>query len=284
MVKRNFLRDGSQCLVIFDGYSEPSTKDSTHRRRYDKRMSAEVSMDDLCICRLRREDFLSIKRNKDRLIKMLLPKMNAMNIKAKQVQGDADFDIVMAAIEAAEQHRVIVFGEDTDLLILLLHHASVVSHPITFRPFTIASPKTRIWNITAAKLALGDSICLHLLFVHAFSGCDTTSNFFSHGKTVALRVYEKDERFKEAAAIFTLRDQTPAIIQASGETAAIALYGGATTVTSVNDLRQLQFHQRMASARSFVHPRQLPPTASAIKFHALRVYYQVINTSPYIMN
>ena len=39
-------------------------------------------------------------------------------------EGDADVDIVMIAIMLAQGNHVIVVGEDTDLLVLLLNHSN----------------------------------------------------------------------------------------------------------------------------------------------------------------
>jgi len=36
--------------------------------------------------------------------------------------GDADYDIVQAAVQASQLQSTTLIGEDTDLLILLLHH------------------------------------------------------------------------------------------------------------------------------------------------------------------
>ena len=42
-------------------------------------------------------------------------------------EADADLDIVKTAISFAESQEVVVMGEDTDILILLCHHASLTS-------------------------------------------------------------------------------------------------------------------------------------------------------------
>lgn len=44
--------------------------------------------------------------------------------------GDADVDIVRAAVSSSRNATTTVIGEDTDLLILLLYHASVQNHGV----------------------------------------------------------------------------------------------------------------------------------------------------------
>ena len=46
----------------------------------------------------------------------------------------ADLLIVQKAVESASLMDMALVGEDTDLLILLCHHASLESHNIFFRP------------------------------------------------------------------------------------------------------------------------------------------------------
>ena len=52
--------------------------------------------------------------------------------------GDADTLRVKTVMEYAATHPVAVTGEDTDLLVLLCHHAQLSSRPIIFRSDRIA--------------------------------------------------------------------------------------------------------------------------------------------------
>ena len=49
-------------------------------------------------------------------------------ITINHLQGDADYDIVKLACEIAKDIIVILVGDDTDLLVLLLHHFSSDQH------------------------------------------------------------------------------------------------------------------------------------------------------------
>jgi len=50
------------------------------------------------------------------------------------VEGDADAMIIDAAIKSAKSINTVLVGDDTDLLVLLCHHADVNSNDIFFRP------------------------------------------------------------------------------------------------------------------------------------------------------
>ena len=42
----------------------------------------------------------------------------------------------------------------------------------------------------------------NILFLHAISGCDTTSSFFRQGKLKFVKLLEKDERLQEIVKVF----------------------------------------------------------------------------------
>ena len=49
-------------------------------------------------------------------------------------RSDADVLIIQTAIQSSSTANTVVVGEDTDLLILLLHHANMDSTELYFRP------------------------------------------------------------------------------------------------------------------------------------------------------
>ena len=63
---------------------------------------------------------------------MLVIKKNEAKLQAIQSSGDADVLIVQTAIRSAVTRPTVVIGEDTDLLILLLHHVNQGCHRIFF--------------------------------------------------------------------------------------------------------------------------------------------------------
>ncbi|GBM22251.1 hypothetical protein AVEN_273436-1 [Araneus ventricosus] len=106
-----------------------------------------------------------------------------------------------------------------------------------------------------------------ILFIHAFSGYDTTSALFSHGKTKFCSLLEKIQVFLNFEATI---DQ----MAEAGETFLIHLYGGnpRTSPCDLNHSHYTLFTQSATKARSTL--ARLPPTVDAARFHALRSYLQ----------
>ena len=113
-----------------------------------------------------------------------------------------------------------------------------------------------------------------MLFSHAILGCDTTSRVFSIGKELALKHVRSDNHFITQAEVFLQENATLADISSAGEAALACLYTGAVGDT-LDKLRLLRFHQKVATSTRFMQPENLPPTSSAAKYHSLRVYLQV---------
>jgi hypothetical protein len=111
-----------------------------------------------------------------------------------------------------------------------------------------------------------------LLFLHAFSGCDTTSSLYRQGKKKFVKLAVQDEKLLEINEVFMCKDAHPDIIAEAGQTFLVALYGGKNGDT-LNSLRFQLF------AKSLVKPTfslaSLPPTLEAARQHCLRVYLQV---------
>ena len=202
-VNRNF---GSNSIVVLDGgYDKPLTKDSTHLRRTKFKKGKEVNFSANMKLSMKREDFLLNGKNKQAFLEHLSDHLNQNGIVTIQSSGDADYDIVRVALRSSEQRPTVLIGEDTDLLCLLLHHATD-NHQIYLtseqKP-NMAKPK--FWSIQQAKKQLGEGICGVVLLIHAISGCDTTSRVFGIGKPVAFKKALNDSEFLTTASIFNCR-------------------------------------------------------------------------------
>lgn len=133
-----------------------------------------------------------------------------------------------------------------------------------------------MYDINHLKSLLGNDLCSKLLFVHAFTGCDTTSRIFGVGKKLAFQKLVKGEHLMQSCAnAFTSPSQTSDVIENLGIKMMAIMYGGKYT-DSLESLRCNIFSKKVVSAKSFVTPERLPPTASSTKFHCLRVYYQIM--------
>ena len=78
---------------------------------------------------------------------------------------------MLTAVASARHKETVLIGDDTDLLVLLLHHAEMDAHEV----FLKSEPKksaqqNKIWCITQSKQLLGPDVCDHILFIHAILG------------------------------------------------------------------------------------------------------------------
>ena len=129
----------SQVTVVFDGYEEgPSTKDCEHQRRSGV-SGQTVNFDSDMVSNLKKNMFLSNTTNKQRLIKLLGEKLQLSGYSIIHATGDADLMIVQMAIESAKSITTVLVGDDTDLLVLLCHHANTSARDLFFIP----QPKQR---------------------------------------------------------------------------------------------------------------------------------------------
>ena len=111
-------------IVVFDGYlSSCSTKDTTHLRRSKGKTSREVQFQVDMTLQVSKEEFMLNKKNKQRFIDLLAINLKDEGINVVQCEGDADVSVVLAALKESENRPVCVHGEDTDLLVYLLHYA-----------------------------------------------------------------------------------------------------------------------------------------------------------------
>ena len=80
------------------------------------------------------------------------------------VTRDADVDVVKATVERSRHCITTLVGEDTDLLILLLHYSRTDNEIIYFRTDANKQSKEhRVYNINLLKETLGDDVCNELL-------------------------------------------------------------------------------------------------------------------------
>jgi hypothetical protein len=87
---------------------------------------------------------------------------------------------------ASNQQIVTVVAEDTDVLVLLVHHFM----PEMADTFIMSEPKKgkvlKLYSIRDVSSSIGTS-SQQLLAIHTLSGSDTTSALFGHGKGVAFQ-------------------------------------------------------------------------------------------------
>ena len=119
---------------------------------------------------------------------MLRNHLTIAGIDCTRAKADADRLITRSAIKCAKHNETIVHAEDTDVLILLLYMTTENLKDIIFIPYLkkASRKKKRFWPIQDVQKSLGSDLCRRLLFIHAFSGCDTISCPYGMGKASVL--------------------------------------------------------------------------------------------------
>ena len=132
--------------------------------------------------------FMSKKENVKQFISLLSYHLTAICVTCHHAVADADRLIAKVAIESATESSTVVNAEDTDVLILLLHMTPDNTKDIFFVPHIPKqrTKKRRVWPIQDVQHHLGRELCQRLLFIHAFSGCDTTARPYGMGKGTTL--------------------------------------------------------------------------------------------------
>ena len=101
--------------------------------------------------------------------------------------GDADVLIAQTAVTSALKQRTVLDGDDTNLLILLLHLYQQGELYFMSESKKSASSSRRFLNIGNARNVLGVDVANNILFTHAMLGRDT-SRVFGVGKRVSLHL------------------------------------------------------------------------------------------------
>ena len=203
-------------VVLLHGYHGPSTKDEAHRKRTGNDVGASVSVSSEMRLTMNKKAFLSNERNKQALINLLSQKMSKAGISVAHAEGDADYKICKMACASAVRHPTAVVAEDTDVFQLLTHHAS----PTDFNLYMITAKQNVC--ITTLSKRLDPLLTKNLLFLHAVSGCDTTSRPFGIGKVGVLKKYAALEN---SASTFMSPASSKSDIEKEGERALLIMYG-----------------------------------------------------------
>ena len=127
------VRHYGQATVVFDGYGEGPSLKTTHIRDEEKPAP-------YCWFHCRNSFFrykgglvISWQKNKADMIALISTALTKRGCHVIQSPGDADVDIVKATVERSGHCTTTLVGEDTDLLILLLHYSRTDNEIIYFR-------------------------------------------------------------------------------------------------------------------------------------------------------
>ncbi|KAK4885458.1 hypothetical protein RN001_001729 [Aquatica leii] len=232
---------GHTVTVVFDGYSDTtkSIKAAEQRRRTTKTTSSSyIIFDEFMKVPANQQQFFANIKNKSRFISMLSDKLTIENIAVKQAQNDADVLIIETAIEKfSATNTTIVVGEDVDLLVLLT--AKTPSDKIIYflKPGK-AQQRSEIYS--SKSLSAYPKCQNYILFLHATTGCDTTSAMFRRGKNSVLKLFEKKD-LVDCAKVFTEIDSSPQTIITKGIQFLLAVYGAPKKIDCIDKYRYLTF-------------------------------------------
>lgn len=123
------------------------------------------------------------------------------------------------------------------------------------------------------RSAVEKNVASHMLFLHAMSGCDSTSALFNQGKVNFLKTLSKNANLETDINKFFDPTAHPKDIFIAEEKFLVALYGGNHLTTSLNKLRYNQYVKSAYKASS--NTAFIPPTEAAAQQHAFRVFHQV---------
>ena len=218
-----------KCHIVFDGYDEIFTiKNHEHQRRSTHRKtSADVNR----VCN-DQDAFLSNDRNKSQFVSLVSKYLEQTGNTVVKCPDDADTQIVSQAITLATEGRdVTVVADDTDVILLLVYHMKETMADIYF-----CSDKSRkTWNIRDIIKSVTPLVKHHVLFLHAWTGCDTTSAIFGQGKTSLVKKLQSSREMQKLSDIicdpWAKQDQ----VAEAGCDVFVKMYGGKNE--SLNRLR-----------------------------------------------
>ncbi|KAG1665078.1 hypothetical protein GQR58_019552 [Nymphon striatum] len=265
-IRRNY----GSAFIVFDGYDSPeSIKSNEHLRRAGSKGSTPniiITADNEVP--YTKERFLSNSHNKTQLISFLADHLTLDGQAVHICRGDADTKIVSTALEVANDSTTIVVADDTDVAVMLLYHWNENISDVFF----LQERGKKCWSIRKAQLEVLD-FKEHLLFIHAWSGCDSTSAIFGKGKSSFLNLVKKSKIIQLVSETICDYWATQSDVGDASMKAFVELYGG----NSASSLKQLRYSKYLDMiCKGVLQPEKLPPTERAAYYHGLRVHVQVI--------
>jgi hypothetical protein len=200
------------------------------------------------------------------------------NVTVKHAKDDADTLIVQTALDlASQQIPVTVVADDTDVLVLLVHHfKSFMADIFMLSEMTrVRTARRAITPIRAVCESIGDTAVRQLLVAHAISGCDTTSALFGQGKSSVFHKIVKNKDTLPYTDVLGSPSASRHDVIEAGLKLLTLLYGGKPEDT-LNKLRYATYMNQVATRKSHPNPERLPPMENSAQFHVLRVHLQVV--------
>ncbi|KAF0711628.1 Uncharacterized protein FWK35_00035130 [Aphis craccivora] len=203
---------GCNVIVVFDGfndYRKITIAVEQNRQTTKINSSCDIIFDRFMTVPTNQQQFLANTHNKSRFISILSEKLTTANIFVKQANNDADVLIIETALEQSNTNKTIVVGEDVDLLIILISRTPIDNMIYFLKPGK-GQTETKIYS--SQSLTSYSKCQAHILFLHAITGCDTTSALYQRGKTKVFQSFEKCQDLFDCAEVFKKINSSPDII------------------------------------------------------------------------
>ena len=166
-----------------------------------------------------KERFLSNPNNKKELISLLPTSFMADSQDLCVCKGDADSKIASTALELTKENQMLIVADDTDVAVLLLHHWNEDLKDIFFMN------GNKCWSIKDTQYRFGD-IKEHLLFIHLWSGCDSTYATFGKEKPTFMKLLKKSWKPQNVSDIMNYYWATENDVCEAAVAALIEIYCG----------------------------------------------------------
>ena len=131
---------------------------------------------------------------------------------------------------------------------------------------------TTFFNVKEIQDTLGE-IKQYILFIHAFTGCDTTSAIYNKGQSKALNLARTNRDLYLHMNMFVQDSSSHDDIAHAGEMFFLALYD-AQKFSTLNKYRPIAYKRGVAknSLSGRFQLASIPPTSAAARQHCYRVY------------
>ena len=178
------------------------------------------------------EAFLCNENNKAQFVSLLAKGLFQSGNKVLICEEDSDTKIAEIAIAIAMQNKTVtVICDDTDVFVILIHHYNVEEmSDIIFK----SEAAKKSWSIDKIIASIGSIVQKHILFLHAWTGCDTTSAIFGHGKTSLLKKIKQHKYLQQLSAIISDKDASKEDVMDAGQKVFLIMHGGKVDDTLTN--------------------------------------------------
>ena len=199
-------------VIVFDGYTQSSIKDMVHRSRNKGHVGVEISFTLDMNLTVTKDIFLLSNKNKQHFIDMFSAELVKSGCKVIHSQSDADVLIAETTVECSKEQPTVLVADDTDLLVLLLHKVENTCQKVFLMPQQHGKKgKMKLWCIQEAQSKLSSDILQNILFIHAFTGCDSTSGIKGIEKSSLLKKLAGNTTLKDCAAKMSVSQVTTCV-------------------------------------------------------------------------